>query len=67
MKTGYIGHNQYRYRYFYSPLGYTKFLLDVFIHPNFINAVEHNVVGKPSEEEMHRFALDEIKRLEAII
>lgn len=66
MKTEYIGHNQYRYRYFKSPLGFTKFLLDVFINPNFINAIEHNLAGDPTAEEIHKFALDEVKRLESL-
>ena len=66
MKKDYIGRNQYRYRWFKSPLGFTKFLLDVFINPNYINMVEHNINGNPTDEEIREFAIEEIKRIEAL-
>ena len=66
MKTGYIGSNKYRYRYFKTPLGYTKFLLDVFINPGYINMTESNISGSPSDEEVRRFAISEIKRIESM-
>lgn len=64
MKKGYIGHNQYRYRYFKSPLGNIKFLLDVFIGPNFINISESNIDGEVTEESARQYALAEIERNE---
>ena len=64
MNTFYIGHNQYRVRYFKSPLGYIKFMLDVFIHPNFINVVEHNLSNSSTEDHIRQFAKSEIERLE---
>lgn len=66
MKTGYIGHNKYRYRWFKSPLGFTKFLLDVFIHPNFINMSETNINGDVTDDEIEQFAMSEIARIEAL-
>lgn len=66
MKTCYIGHNKYRYRYFKSPLGFTKFLLDVFVHPNYINMSETNIDGNATDEEINRFALSEIDRIESL-
>lgn len=66
MKTEYIGRNQYRYRYFKSPLGFTKFLLDVFVHPNFINISETNINGDPTEDDIRRFAQSEVARIEAL-
>ena len=66
MKTGYIGHNRYRYRYFKSPLGFTKFLLDVFIHPGYINMSESNICGNVTDEEIELFAKSEIARIEAL-
>ena len=66
MKTEYIGTNKYRYRFFKTPLGYTKFLLDVFINPNYINMTETNINGSPSDEDVRRFALSEIKRIESM-
>ena len=66
MKTGYIGRNEYRYRYFKSPLGFTKFLLDVFVHPNYINMSEANICGNVTDEEIKQFALSEIARIKAL-
>lgn len=67
MKTEYIGTNKYRYRWFKSPyVGYTKFLLDVFIGPNYINMTETNINGSPSDEDIREFALSEIKRIESM-
>lgn len=66
MKTGYIGTNRYRYRYFKSLLGHTKFLLDVFVGPNYINISESNIDGKVTEESVRQYALAEIERIEAM-
>lgn len=67
MKTEYIGTNKYRYRWFKVPyFGYTKFLLDVFINPNYINMTETNINGSPSDEDIREFALSEIKRIESM-
>lgn len=68
MKTGYIGNNQYRYRWFKSPLGFTKFLLDAFIdtRSGFVNMSESNINGNPSDEEINQFAIREVKRIECM-
>ena len=66
MNTGYIGSNKYRYRFFKTPLGHTKFLLDVFINPGYINMTESNIAGSPSDEEVRRFAISEIQRIESM-
>ena len=64
MTTKYIGRNCYRYRYFKSPLGLTKFLLDSFIHPGYINITESNLPKEITEEQIEAFAKSEIKRIE---
>lgn len=64
MTTKYIGHNCYRYRYFKSPLGFTKFLLDGFISTKFINITESNLPKEITEEQIEAFAKSEIKRIE---
>lgn len=66
MKTGYIGTNKYRYRFFKTPLGYTKFLLDVFINPGYINMTESNINSALSDEDIRHFALSEIERIESM-
>lgn len=64
MTTKYIGSNCYRYRYFKSPLGFTKFLLDGFISMKFINITESNLPEEITEEQIEAFAKSEIKRIE---
>ena len=66
MTTKYIGTNKYRYRYFKSPLGFTKFLLDVFINPGYINMVEYNLPVEITEEQIAEFARREIIYTEAM-
>lgn len=69
MTKGYIKSNNYRYRYFKSPLGFIKFLLDVFIDPTtgYINIVEQNLVPETTEKEIMYFAESEVKRIEALV
>lgn len=66
MNVGYIGHNQYRYRWFKSPMGYVKLLLDIFIdvRSGYINISESNLYVRGTDEEMREYAEQEIERIE---
>lgn len=66
MTTKYIGTNSYRYRYFKSPLGFTKFLLDVFTNPRYINMAEYNLPNEITEEQIAEFAKREIRYIESM-
>ena len=64
MTTKYIGPNKYRYRYFKSPLGFTKLLLDVFIHPKYVNIAEYNLADGHTDEQIESFVKAECRRIE---
>lgn len=67
MKIKYIGTNKYRYRYFKSPLGFIKLILDVFIdqRTGYINIAERNLALGSTDEQIEWYANEEFRRIEA--
>lgn len=64
MTVKYVGTNQWKYRYFKSPLGIIKLLLYAFINPNYVNIEEYNLALNSTDKQIDAFVKSEIKRIE---
>lgn len=66
MNYKYIGTNNYKYRHFKSPLGFTKVLLYIFIDRATGWGVigEYNVSSDSTEDQIESFVKEQIERIE---
>lgn len=65
MTEKYVGTNQWKYRYFKSPIGIIKLLLYVYIKPNYINIAEYNLALDFTEGQIDAYVKSEIEKIEA--
>ena len=66
MNYKYIGTNNYKYRYFKSPLGFLKVLLYTFIDTatGFTNIGEYNISSDSTDDQIESFVKSQIERIE---